>query len=30
MARQAPGVVTLEAVLEADKEARAFVAGAAH
>ena len=30
MARQAPGIVTLEAVLEADKEARAFVAGAAH
>lgn len=30
MARQAPGVVTLEAVLEADREARAFVAGAAH
>lgn len=30
MARQAPGVVTLEAVLEADQEARAFVAGAAH
>ena len=30
MNRQAPGVVTLEAVLEADKEARAFVAGAAH
>ena len=30
MDRQAPGVVTLEAVLEADREARAFVAGAAH
>lgn len=30
MARQAPGIVTLEAVLEADQEARAFVAGAAH
>lgn len=30
MARQAPGVVTLETVLEADQEARAFVAGAAH
>ena len=30
MDRQAPGVVTLEAVLEADQEARAFVAGAAH
>lgn len=30
MARQAPGVVTLETVLEADREARAFVAGAAH
>ncbi len=30
MARQDPGVVTLEAVLEADREARAFVAGAAH
>ena len=30
MDRQDPGVVTLEAVLEADKEARAFVAGAAH
>lgn len=30
MARQAPGIVTLEAVLEADREARAFVAGAAH
>ena len=30
MARQAPGIVTLEAVLEADKVARAFVAGAAH
>lgn len=30
MDRQAPGVVTLETVLEADQEARAFVAGAAH
>lgn len=30
MDRQDPGVVTLEAVLEADREARAFVAGAAH
>lgn len=30
MDRQAPGVVTLETVLEADREARAFVAGAAH
>lgn len=30
MDRQDPGVVTLEAVLEADQEARAFVAGAAH
>lgn len=30
MDRQAPGIVTLEAVLEADQEARAFVAGAAH
>lgn len=30
MGRQDPGVVTLEAVLEADREARAFVAGAAH
>ncbi len=30
MARQDPGVVTLETVLEADQEARAFVAGAAH
>ncbi len=30
MDRQAPGVVTLEAVLEADREARTFVAGAAH
>ena len=30
MDRQAPGVVTLEAVLEADQEARAFVVGAAH
>lgn len=30
MARQAPGIVTLEAVLEADQEVRAFVAGAAH
>ena len=30
MDRQAAGVVTLEAVLEADREARAFVAGAAH
>ena len=29
MDRQAPGVVTLETVLEADQEARAFVAGAA-
>lgn len=29
MDRQDPGVVTLEAVLEADREARAFVAGAA-
>ena len=29
MDRQDPGVVTLEAVLEADQEARAFVAGAA-
>ena len=30
MDRQDPGVVTLETVLEADQEARAFVAGAAH
>lgn len=30
MDRQAPGVVTLETILEADQEARAFVAGAAH
>lgn len=30
MDRQDPGVVTLEAVLEADREARAFVADAAH
>lgn len=30
MDRQAPGVVTLEADLEADQEARAFVVGAAH
>lgn len=30
MDRQAPGVVTLETVLEADQEARAFVVGAAH
>ena len=30
MDRQDPGVVTLEAVLEADREARAFVAGAGH
>ena len=30
MDRQDPGVVTLVAVLEADREARAFVAGAAH
>ena len=30
MDRQDTGVVTLEAVLEADREARAFVAGAAH
>ena len=30
MDRQDPGVVTLETVLEADREARAFVAGAAH
>lgn len=30
MDRQAPGVATLETVLEADREARAFVAGAAH
>lgn len=30
MDRQALGVVTLETVLEADQEARAFVAGAAH
>lgn len=30
MDRQDPGVVTLETVLEADQEARAFVVGAAH